>query len=182
MLSQRLESLRVDGYKPMTKSELKKAENSGIINTKISADGRVVNPMDSTRYNKIKTGLSKNGIVVIEALGDDYRYLKDGLQAEAAYSNNYIMHIGEIPSASALFEEIIHSTQAKRYGELISNDMVELSAREVAANRMLLQHGKAYGFNKTDFADIKNNLEYWEKRYRKETGYGYDDGKHNRKI
>lgn len=30
-LSQRLESLRVDGYKPMTKSELKKAENGGII-------------------------------------------------------------------------------------------------------------------------------------------------------
>ena len=173
---------RVEGFKEMGKRELKKTTEYGMLNVKINSDGNVLNPMDRGKYDRIKTGLSKNGIKVIEARGDDLRYLRYGLNAEATYGNGYIMHIGEVPSASALFEEIIHSTQAKKYGEMVSNDMTELTAREVAANRMLLKHGVAYGFDDADFEDIRSNLKYWENRYRKETGYNYDDGKHNRQI
>lgn len=182
-VKQQYDRMRVDGFSAVKAADgLKTHSKRGKINTKIGADGEVLNPMDASRYRRIKDGLSKNGITVMEARGDDLRYLKYGISAEATYSNGYIMHIGSIPSASAMFEEIIHSTQAKKYGELMSNDMTELSAREVAANRMLLEHGAAYGFNEIDFEDIKNNLSYWERRYRKETGYNYDDGKHNRQI
>ena len=61
--------------------------------------------------------------------------------------------------STAMFEEIIHSTQAKIYGELESSDNIELYAREVAANRMLLRNSKAYGFDKNDIDDIQKKLE-----------------------
>lgn len=92
------------------------------------------------------------------------------------------MHIGEIPSASALFEEIIHATQAKRYGEMQEYDLAELAAREVAANRKLLAHGGAYGFDETDFEDIRRNLDYWEKKYMEVMGVEYGKGRHHRDV
>ena len=161
---------------------LKVSENGGIINTKISKYGKVVNPMDSKKYTRMKERLKNRGIIVVEAVGDDFRYLRDGIKAEATYSHGYILHIGEVPSASAFFEEIIHSTQARKYGEMEEYNSIELSAREVAANRMLLKYGKSYGFDADDVADIKRNLAYWEERYRKETGYAYEAGIHNRQI
>lgn len=182
-LIEKKEHMTVAGFRKVkTAEELKKPEKRGIINMKISVDGSVVNPMDAAVYQRMRNGLLKNGITVIEARGDDLRYLLKGIGAEATYSHGYIMHAGAIPSASAFFEEIIHATQARRYGEMEEYDSIELSAREVAANRMLLKNGRAYGFDKTDFSDIEGNLSYWEKRYKKETGYDYDEGKHNRSI
>lgn len=151
------------------------------LNRKTKDGNTVSNPMDAKKYHKIKNNLEKQGIHVIHAQGDDLRYLQ-ALGAEATYGNKYIMHIGEIPSASGLFEEIIHAAQAKKYGEFLSTETVELCAREVAANRKLLKHGKLYGFDKTDFEDIGRNLMNWEKRFKKEVGVSYDESSYSREI
>ena len=59
---------------------------------------------------------------------------------------------------------------------------MERAAREVAANRKLLRHGKAYGFNSDDFKDIENNLATWEKDFEMRVGVPYDRANIKREI
>ena len=164
---------------PLTKS----AKNGNINNTTQTkiVSGQSTSPMDETLYNKMKKGLEKNGIIVMEAKGDDLKFL-NALGAEASYSNGYIMHIGKIPSASAMFEETIHAQQAKTYGELNTSMPTELYAREIAANRMLKRNHKAYGFTNDDLNEITANLTLWEKRFEKEVGVKYDESEYHRGI
>lgn len=181
-----------DSYKEFKKKYLKAAETvekqgkSGIINTKKTVrkikDGTtVVNPMDASKYAKLKSNLQKKGVTVLQATGDDLAYMQ-AFGAEATYGGGYIMHIGEIPSASALYEEIIHWTQAVKYGELVSTDPVELCAREVAANRKLLRNGYAYGFDDVDFEDIERNLATWESKFEELVGVTYDESDYRRDV
>ena len=165
--------MRVAGFRSVKVEPLTTKAGNGRINTK--KNDAVPVPMDAARYQRMKSGLEKNGIVVLEAKGDDLRYLQHGIGAEATYSNGYIMHVGAVPSASAMFEETIHAKQAKIYGELSSTDDIELCAREIAANRMLQKNGKAYGFSKVDVEDIDRNLQYWENRYERSAGKKYDE-------
>ena len=138
--------------------------------------------MPEKRYEAMKAGLAKQGITVYQAKGEEARYLIEGLGAEANYDHKYIMHLGEVPSASAMFEETIHATQAKIYGELPGFDNAELCACEVAANRMLLKHSKEYGFDEIDVDDIRKNLSRWEKEFMKEVGVPYEESDYKREI
>lgn len=167
--------------KAVENSEKSSTINTKQINRKIKDGTTVVNPMDASKYQKIKANLEKKGIHVIQATGDDLKYLQ-AIGAEASYGNGYIMHIGEVPSASGLFEEIIHSTQARIYGEFVDSDPVELYAREVAANRMLLKNGAAYGFDEIDFEDIERNLANWEEKFKRLVGVSYDESEYSREI
>lgn len=93
---------------------MKNNGESGIINkktalTKINAKNEVVNPMNKQKYATMKANLEKNSCNVTSAKGDDERFLL-AFQAEAISDKFGIMHLGEIPSASALFEEIVHFT------------------------------------------------------------------------
>lgn len=145
-----------------------------IINTKLDSTGHIANPMDTNRYNSMNKGLSnKFGVSVFQAKGDDLRFLNT-MGAEAIYDGVQIMHRDPVPSASGLFEEVIHMHQAHLYGELSSNDMVELSAREIAAQDKLLKHGKAYGFTEDDYEDIRTNHEKWAAEFTQLTGKEYD--------
>ncbi len=157
---------------------LQNTDDSGIIQTKIQ-DNSVVDPMNEKLYTQIKDSLHRNGVTVIEAKGDDLKYLTT-IGAEASYGHGYIMHIGKIPSASAMFEEIIHSTQSKKFGEFISDDPIELFAREIAANRKLLKYSKAYGFTQTDRQDIARNLKIWEEKFLEKVGVPYDQADYKR--
>ena len=129
--------------------------------------------MDRTRFTKMRDGLERHGIKVIQAKGEDLRYLK-AIGAEASYGNGYIMHQGERPSASGMFEEIIHATQTRKYGETLSYDPVERAAREIAAQHKLMRNGKAYGFTPDDFDDIQTNLNFWSREFLRQTGKEYD--------
>ena len=163
------------------------SENKGLTNpvksdkipldglTKISPSGEVLNPMSKTRYNTMKKSVEAKGYSVISATtGDDFRYLQS-IGAEAIADEHGIMHIGEIPSASGFFEEIIHLKQIERYGKMKNSDFVERAAREVAANRKLLANGEAYGFTDEDFAEIEANLQLWEEDFKKRTGMSFDE-------
>ena len=134
-------NLRRDYSRELVSDQIVKKSNltNSLNNVNINIETKIINgqstsPMNEAVYNKMKNGLEKNGVTVIEAKGDDLKFL-NALGAEASYSNGYIMHIGKIPSASAMFEETIHAQQAKVYGELTSSNPIELYAREIAANR-----------------------------------------------
>ena len=159
--------------------------NSGIIKTrgltKLTENNKVVNPMDEAKYIRMKSGLEKIGCTVISAHGDDERFLIH-FGAEAISDSHGILHLGDIPSASAFFEEIIHFAQMRKYGDMQTDDMIERTAREVAANRKLLAHGTEYGFTQEDFEDIRNNLAFWEKDFIRKVGVSYEESDFDRGI
>ncbi|WP_297428912.1 minor capsid protein [Clostridium sp.] len=153
-------------------------ENSDIIKekpanfTKLGSDS--FNSMNKEKYYRMKYALENQGVKIIVAKGDDLRYL-DSMGAEAMVIDDaFILHKGEIPSASAFFEEIIHLTQNRDYGVLEATDFVERDIREIEANRKLLKYSKAYGFTEKDTEDIERNLKKWEESYFKRTGEYYD--------
>ena len=165
---------------------LEKSEKNDIINTTKLANtkrrGSLPPAMDEARYKRMVFNLQKQGVSVIEAKNDDLAYLKV-LGAEATVSGSgTILHMGEIPSASAFFEEVIHWEQCRKYGELISTDPYELYVREILANRKLLKNQKAYGFQKEDVEDIENNLARWEERFKILTGAKFDESGIDREI
>lgn len=167
-----------DGYQQTeymrNKTESLKTNPGNVkMNAKLDAEGNITSPMDETRYSRMRTGLERNGVEVIRAEGDDLRFLRYR-GAEASYWDGRITHIGEIPSASAMFEETIHAAQARIYGELRETNPVELSAREIAAQEKLLKNGNAYGFAPDDFTDIQANRDYWAKMFKDLTGKEYD--------
>lgn len=143
--------------------------------TKISSSGEVVNPMPETRYSTMRKSVEAKGFSVVSATkGDDFRYLQE-IGAEAIADEHGILHMGEVPSASAFFEEIIHLKQIEKYGKMESSDFVERAAREVAANRKLLANGKAYGFTEEDFEEIEANLQAWEEDFKRRAGKSFDE-------
>ena len=156
--------------------------NKKASNRKITEQGQVLNPMPSEEYLKIKEALTAQGVKVIAATsGDDLAYML-WMKAEGTYSNGWITHIGEIPSRGTLFEEIIHMTQARKYGELDSSDYVELYAREIEANRKLLTNSKVYKLDDLDIADIKRNLAAWEDAFKQKTGVSYDESDYRKNV
>lgn len=174
--------------KYVVKNNVANGNENGIIksgdnvNTKLSERYEVLNPMDSNTYLKMKTALEKQGYTVISATSeDDINYLKL-FGAEAISDEFGILHLGETPSASAFFEEVIHLTQMKKYGIPNSTDFVDRTAREVAANRMLLKNAKAYNFAEEDIAEIKSNLKKWEDDFIRKVGISYEESGIDRGI
>ena len=154
-----------DSLQPMT-SNVK-------MNSKLDAEGNITAPMSENRYSRMKEGLEKHGVEIVQAEGDDLRFLM-ARGAEASYWDGRITHVGEIPSSSAMFEETIHAAQARIYGEQLETNPVELAAREIAAQEKLLKNGKAYGFTADDYADIQANRDYLASSFEKLTGKEYD--------
>ena len=70
----------------------------------------------------------------------------------------------------------------RKYGDMQTDDMIERTAREVAANRKLLAHGTEYGFTQEDFEDIRNNLAFWEKDFIRKVGVSYEESDFDRGI
>lgn len=141
--------------------------------SKLDANGNVTAPMNEERFRRMRSNLERHGLEVVQAQGDDLRYLIHR-GAEASYWDGRITYIGEVPSASAMFEETIHATQARIYGELLETNQVELAAREIAAQEKLLKNGKAYGFSPDDFSDIQTNRNTWANYFKSLTGEEYD--------
>jgi len=73
------------------------------------------------------------------------------LQAEAVTLNENTILIKEniIPSASAMFEELIHTAQYKS-GRATGNNWVDM---EIEAKRKLIKYQKQYGIS-----DVENDL------------------------
>ncbi len=154
---------------------LQTRKTRGIISAKISERGEVINPMPPEEYDYLKDVLDSQGIEVFAAeSGDDLRYMMT-FGAEGTYSNGRITHIGKVPSRGTMYEEIIHLAQSRMYGELDGTDFVELYAREIEAQRILLENKDALNLDELDIADIVRNLAYWEKQFKQAEGESYDE-------
>ena len=130
--------------------------------------------MNVNQYKKIRIGLSKQGVEVREAIGDELRYL-DAMGAEAMIiDSDLILHRGEIPSASAMFEEMIHLQQNRSDGMIDSSDFVTRDIREIEANKKLLKNADAYGLTEEDISDIERNLELYYQSYKERVGEDYE--------
>jgi len=131
--------------------------------------------MDEKIFNKITKRLKKQGIEII--MDDEMDRYLNARGAEAMTSNDgkYIyFKQGSTPTASAVFEELIHCTQIKKYGQLEQitvNGNKEYLRREIAAQEKMLRNAKAYGFTKNDIADTQNNIKKYRKAWK---DYRYD--------
>ena len=81
-----------------------------------------------------------------------------------------------------MFEEIIHATQAKKYGEVSIIGSSDKAAREIAANRMPLKYKKAYRIDEIDVKATEDNLKFWEKEFERIEGVPYDRSNVKREI
>lgn len=144
--------------------------------------GQLPPAMSEERFNKMKKAHERQGTHIVSATGDEKKFL-NALGAEATIiGDNEILYSGDIPSASAFFEETIHLTQAKKYGVLDSSDTTELYIREILANRKLLRNQKAYGFTQEDIEDVAENLKIWESKFLRKEGVSFDESGINRDI
>lgn len=121
-LPQQRQRVTIDGLENIGvgkwKIPVEKSSKSGIIKLrKLDSKNQVYNPMDKNKYNIMKSKLEQHSCPVIAAHGDDERFLL-AFGAEAISDEYGILHLGDIPSASAFFEEIIHHTQFKNMGLL----------------------------------------------------------------
>ena len=125
--------------------------------------------MDEHRFNVMKRNLERKGIAVIQDAESD-AYLKY-IGAEAMTLSDgsaVIFQSGRVPSASATFEEIIHSTQIKLKGmvETTGDERgnIEYLNREIEANEKLLKYKKAYRLTDKDIESVEENLEMYYKK------------------
>jgi len=132
--------------------------------------------MDTERFNKITGRLKKQDIEIIRDEEMD-RYLKIRC-AEAMTSNDgkfIYFQQGSIPAASAVYEELIHIAQIKKYGQIEqidANGNKEYLKREIEAQEKMLRNAKAYGFTQNDISEIENNLQKYKKAWEEK---GYDN-------
>lgn len=154
----------------LAKNKVDNGGKSGIINKKAytKIDNKDIPSMDGSKFTKIKSRLEANGIKIIQDKDGD-AYLKS-MNAEAitlSDGSTIIFQSHRVPSASACFEEIIHTTQIRQRGSLNEygdrNAYVEYLNREIEANEKVLKYSKAYGLTDLDVKSIKINLSKYYK-------------------
>ena len=152
---------------------LENSGNSGIINlensqlkpfTKVKVED--IPSMDEQKFNTIKSNLEKKGISIIQdADGDDYLEFMSAEAMTLSDGSAIIFQSGRVPSASAVYEEIIHTHQIKTKGMVESQGDIqgtlEYLHREIEANEKLLKYSKAYKLTQKDTESIKENLDMY---------------------
>ena len=125
--------------------------------------------MDEHRFNIMKRNLERKGVAVIQdAEGDAYLKYMGAEAMTLSDGSAVIFQSGRVPSASAAFEEIIHSTQIKLKGMVESTGdergNIEYLNREIEANEKLLKYKKAYRLTDKDIESVEENLEMYYKK------------------
>ena len=111
--------------------------------------------MDEVKYNKIKTAFEKNGGEMNSSPELD-KYL-DFRDADAVTLNSklIVFRYGSPPTASELFEELIHTAQFKN-GRISSALTAE---NEIEAKEKLIKYQKQYGIPDQENQQTKMQLE-----------------------
>ena len=161
---------------PVKRKSLTNNSSSGIIQskkeqlkpfTKVKVED--IPSMDESKFNTMKSSLEKKGIAVIQdAEGDAYLKFMGAEAMTLSDGSAVIFQSGRVPSASATFEEIIHTTQIKNKGMIESTGdkqgTIEYLNREIEANEKLLKYQKAYELTDKDIESVKENLEMYYKK------------------
>ena len=132
-------------------------------------------PMNRERFLKIKNNLKNRGISIIQDKdGDAFLAAINAESMTLSDGSAIIFKSGKIPSASAAFEEIIHTTQIKNNGAL--NDYGTESAtkeylrREIEVNEKVLKYAKAYGLTDKYVESTSRNLKKYYSQWNEVNG------------
>ena len=164
--------------KMQVKKQVASSGNSGIISVEqpyLKNGTEEIPPMDRDKFLKIKNNLQNRGISVIQDEdGDAFLVAMNAEAMTLSDGSAVIFKSGKIPSASAAFEEIIHTTQIKNNGAL--NDYGTESAtkeylrREIEANEKVLKYAKAYGLTDKDVESTSRNLKKYYSQWNEVNG------------
>lgn len=151
-------------------SKIKTTEGNKKPYTKVSVAD--IPPMDENRFNKMKSGLERNGILVIQDEDGDAYLRAMGAEAMTLSDGSaVIFQSGRVPSASAVFEETIHTAQIRKDGMIQSYDsgtesMREYLRREIEANEKLIEYKDEYGLTQKDVESVKENLDTYYRMWK----------------
>lgn len=123
-------------------------------------------PMDSKRFKRIKRGCAKVGILIIQ--DDEAQRNLDYFGNEAAAINAHIILLRPNPSASAVFEELIHATQYRK--GLMDGSYKSRLKCEFEAAEKLIRCKKSYGITDKEDAITRKNLMHYYNEYNKLKG------------
>lgn len=152
---------------------LQNSKNDDKINLKkpyLKIKTEEISSMNRERFLKIKNNLQSRGISIIQDKdGDAFLTAMNAEAMTLSDGSAIIFKSGTIPSASAMFEEIIHVTQIKNNGALITygteDATKEYLRREIEANEKVLRYAKAYGLTDKDIESTSRNLENYNKQW-----------------
>ena len=105
--------------------------------------------MNKHKFEKIKRNFEARGGMIDSSPEIDRHLDYLGADAAALNENTIIIKHDVIPSASAMFEELIHTAQYKS-GRATGDNWIDM---EIEAKRKLIKYQKQYGIT-----DIENEL------------------------
>lgn len=125
-------------------------------------------PMEEEKFYRIKEGLERKGIAVIQdADGDDFLKYMNAEAMTLSDGSAVIFQSGRVSSASAVFEEVIHTTQILNEGVIDSigdpEGYIKYLNREISANEKLIKYQVSYELTKEDVESVQQNLDKYYK-------------------
>ncbi len=113
-------------------------------------------PMDKIKFQRIKSIFEKNG-GVIDQSEEAQRFL-EYRGAEAATFNEKVILMKLNPSASDVFEELIHTAQY-RAGKIPDQTVLTILKAEIEAAEKLVKYSKQYGIPNSETLETIQRLE-----------------------
>jgi len=130
---------------------VEKPEKSSIIESSLRRESTGIDiiPMNKGKYERIKAAFEKRGGVIHSSPEIDSHLDKICAEASTLNATTIIMRQNHIPSASAMFEELIHTAQY-RTGRATGSNWIDM---EIEAKQKLIRNQKKY-----DIPDIENDV------------------------
>ena len=129
-----------------------------VLNRKKKSD-TYIEPMPKKQLQRIVRAFkAKGGIIQMNDITDEYLKSQN---AEAITYNSSTILLRQKPSRASVFEELIHAAQYRK-GENSGTYLSRLTC-EIAAQRKLLRHSKAYKLTDAEIAQTQNALNMYEK-------------------
>ncbi|MBI1925668.1 hypothetical protein HYR99_15615 [Candidatus Poribacteria bacterium] len=112
-------------------------------------------PMDRQQFQRIKTAFERHGGSIIQ--DESAQEYLDFAGAEAATLDSQTILLRPQPTASQVFEELIHTSQMKR-GKITSQKATRINA-EIEAAEKLLRNQRAYQLSAIEIQQTAKRLE-----------------------
>ena len=111
-------------------------------------------PMDENKFNKIKSSFTINGGVIDSSPDIDNHLNRLDADAGTLNANTIIIRHNAVPTASAMFEELIHTAQY-RSGKATGDNWIDM---EIEAKRKLIKYQKQYEIPDSENETTKKQL------------------------
>ena len=120
--------------------------------------------MDEQRFLKIKAAFERHGGIMASAPEIDAHLERIGAESSTLNQNTILIKTDRIPSASAVYEELIHTAQF-RDGQAIGSNWIDM---EIEAKVKLIKYQKYYQISDAEHQATLQQLRYLVNRQRGE--------------